>query len=145
MLIQSERWGEVDVADERVFLLPDGLVGFPGPLRIALLDDADADARAGAEAMWLQVVDEPGLAFSAIVPWLRFPHYEPELPVEDQAALVLDSEDDALVVCLLAGDDEARPSTANLLAPVVMNTRTGIGRQVVLWESSWPLRAPVAA
>lgn len=141
VLIQSERWGEVDVADERVFVLPDGLVGFPGPLRIALLDDRTADA----DAMWLQVADAPGLAFSAIVPWPRFPHYEPELPVEDQAALALERADDAMVVCLLAGDDDARPSTANLLAPVVMNTRTGIGRQVVLWESSWPLRAPVAA
>jgi flagellar assembly factor FliW len=35
--------------------------------------------------------------------------------------------------------------TANLLGPLVVNSRTRIGRQVVLNDSKHPLRAPLVA
>jgi len=53
-------------------------------------------------------------------------------------------EADALVLVLLTmgGDDAA--TTANLLAPVVVNARTRKAAQVILSGSDWPVRAAVA-
>ncbi len=135
MLVGSERWGTVGVGDDRVFTFPEGLVGFDGPLRLALIDDGPR--------LWLQSVEDPALAFSALVPWDAFPDYEPVLPLEDQVALELEREEDALVLCLVAGG--AGATTVNLRGPLVLNRRSRLGRQVVLLDADWPVRAPMAA
>ena len=39
--------------------------------------------------------------------------------------------------------DAADETTANLLAPIVLNQRSRVGRQVLLQETNMPLRYPV--
>jgi flagellar assembly factor FliW len=51
---------------------------------------------------------------------------------------------EALVLVLLTIGHEAAPTTANLLAPVVVNARTRAAAQVILTGSDWPVRADVA-
>jgi flagellar assembly factor FliW len=61
------------------------------------------------------------------------PDYEPEVFDEDAAALGLAGPEDALVlniVCVQPGNP--LDTTVNLVGPVIINRRTGIGKQVVL-------------
>jgi len=135
VVVESWRGGFGSVDDDRVITYPFGLVGFDGPLRYAVIDDG--------EDLRLQCMNDTELAFTVIIPWERFPDYEPVLPLEDQLALGLEHEQDALVLCLLAGAAD-RP-TVNLMAPLVVNRHTGLGRQVVLFDSAWPVRARLAS
>ena len=138
MLIESEQLGPVEVDETKVLHVPEGLLGFPDVTRFALVDASDDGAY-----FWLQAVDDPQLAFLAAVPWAFFPDYEPELSDSDQEALALTDATDAMVLCLLTITEDA--VTANLLGPVVINAVTRSGRQIVLGDSEYSTRAPLAA
>lgn len=138
MLIESDQLGAVEVDETKVLTFPDGLLGFPDVTRFALLDAGD-----DGTYFWLQSLEDPQLAFLSAVPWAFFPDYEPELSASDQDALELTDAHDAIVLCLLTITDDA--VTANLLGPLVVNAVTRTGRQIVLGDSDYTTRAPLAA
>jgi flagellar assembly factor FliW len=140
MLISSDRFGDLEVAEERVLMFPEGLLGFPDARRFAMVDSHDTGMY-----FWLQSVDDPALAFLSVVPWAFFPEYTVELPDAEEKALGIRSEEDVLVLCLLTVQRDRGLITANLLGPLVVNTVDRVGRQVVLAESGYPVRAPLAA
>jgi flagellar assembly factor FliW len=92
----------------------------------------------------LRSLEEPGVRFLAAVPTAFFPDYAFELDETDCAELGLQDEFDALVLVLLTIGADAGSTTANLLAPVVVNARTRAAAQVILSGTDWPVRAPVA-
>jgi len=113
---------------------PDGIPGFSSLRRWALVELIDD----GAFQM-LRSLDEPAVEIPVAVPWLFFPDYAPAIDDADQDALGLETADDAVVFCAvkLAGGK----AYMNLMGPFIVNTRTLVGRQVVLADSSYPLRA----
>jgi flagellar assembly factor FliW len=92
----------------------------------------------------LRSLEEPAVRFLAAVPTAFFPDYAFELDETDCAELGLQDEFDALVLVLLTIGEDAGSTTANLLAPVVVNARTRAAAQVILSGTDWPVRAPVA-
>ena len=137
MLIESERLGAVEVDETKILSFPDGLLGFGGAQQFALVDAGD-----DGTYFWLQSLDDARLAFLAAVPWAFFPEYEPELSNADQDDLGITDPSQALVFCLLTFTDEA--VTANLLGPLVVNAETRSGRQIVLGDSDYSARTPLA-
>lgn len=78
-------------------------------------------------------------------PWAFFPDYAPVLSDEDVDLLGLTSAADALLFVVLTTGETAAGSTANLLAPIVVNQRDHRAVQVLLTGSELPVRAPLAA
>jgi len=140
MRVATERFGEIEVDDYRILAFDEGVPGFPSARQFALVEVEGSDA-----FFWLQSLESPELAFLCAVPWSFFPDYEPELPEGDQAALAVEQAEDVLVLVVLTVDREAGQVTANLLGPVMINQRTRTGRQIVLSDSDYPLRAPLSA
>jgi flagellar assembly factor FliW len=138
VLIESERLGAVEVDETKILTFPEGLLGFAGPQRFALVDAGD-----DGTYFWLQSLDDAQLAFLAAVPWAFFPDYEPELSNADQDELGITDPSQALVFCLLTFTDEA--VSANLLGPLVVNADTRRGRQIVLGDSDYSARVPLAS
>lgn len=144
--VESDRFGPLDVDEERFLSFPEGLPGFPGSHRFVLLDAAALDENDDEPTVfWLQSAEDPALAFLCAVPWPFFPEYAPSIPDGDQASLQLQAADDALVLCLLTVHRAEHRMSANLLGPIVVNRHTRVGRQVVLADADWPLQAPLAA
>jgi flagellar assembly factor FliW len=138
--VLSERFGEVEIDDQRVLEFPEGLLGFPDAKRFAMID-----SHGEGIYFWLQSIDDPALAFLSVVPWAFFPDYDINLPPAEQDALGLEEASDAIVLCLLTVQREHRMVTANLLGPLVVNSLNRVGRQVVLADSGYPVRAPLVA
>lgn len=134
-VLLTERFGEVTVDDDKVFELPDGLLGFV-EMTAAVLLPVDEDGL----FFWLQAVDKPDLAFLVLTPWPLFPDYDVSLSDVDQAALEMSEAGDALVFVLLTVHDDPRRFTANLLGPIVINQDLRRGRQVVL-DADLPTQA----
>jgi len=89
----------------------------------------------------LRSLTEPGLRFLVAVPGAFFSDYDVELDDETCEALELTDAGDALVLVVITlGSDP----TANLLAPVVINSRTRRAAQVILSGTAWPVRALLA-
>ena len=129
---------EVQELPELSFVRP--LPGF-GDLRRFVLVELPAGDGALFE---LRSLEEPAVRFVAAVPTAFFPDYAFDLGEDDCAELGLTDEADALALVLLTMGQDAAATTANLLAPVVVNARTRQAAQVILSGSDWPVRAAVA-
>lgn len=114
--------------------------GFPDHRHFALVrldDDGLLCALQGLD-------DAAPLRFLVVPPASFFPSYAPEIDDEVARALGITTPGDALVLVIVNPGDGLSDSTANLLAPVVINTVTRRAAQVVLAEDL-PVRAPLLA
>ncbi|MGH3444830.1 MAG: flagellar assembly protein FliW [Nocardioidaceae bacterium] len=115
------------------------MIGFPEHRHFALtrLDETGM-------LCTLRSLDDPELSFVVVPPDVFFEHYQPE--VDDAIGTDLDIEagDDLVTLVVLTLGESLTETTANLLAPVLVNHRTRRGAQVLLDDLDQPLRAPVA-
>ncbi len=144
MQINSQRFGVVELDDDAVLNFPAGIIGFPREHAFALIPHVGSTFLA-----WLQSVTKPELAFPVVSAHYFLDTY-PDIPVGPaaHAAGVPGAEDDYAVLVVLCAPI-GQPATVNLLAPIVVNTETRTGAQVILDGSHFSTRevfvAPVAA
>lgn len=91
----------------------------------------------------LTSMDKPDLAFIVAPPERFFTDYEVELPDADAQMIDLSESDDPLVLVLITLAEPVEGATANLLGPLVVNTRTRLGAQIVLPDSSYGTQVPL--
>lgn len=116
------------------------LPGFPDQLRFALVA-LDEDG----VLCQLRSLDDPSLRFLVVPPSAFFPDYAPEVSDEVVADLGIAAADDVIVLLVLNAGDSLGTTTANLLAPVLVNTATRRASQVILDDSSLSIAAPLVA
>lgn len=111
-----------------VCTLPFGLIGFPEHKRMELVYLPEQ-----LPFLWMHVQGPTQLNFIVIEPGNVMNDYEPELFDEDAAALNLTRPEDAMVLNIVCVQpDRALEATVNLVGPIIINRRTGVGKQVVL-------------
>ncbi|GAA1907639.1 flagellar assembly protein FliW [Lapillicoccus jejuensis] len=93
----------------------------------------------------LRSVDDPGLRFLVTPPAPFFPDYAPVVSDEVAAELGVDSPQDALLLVVLTAGRSLETSTANLLAPLVVNVRTRRAQQVILEGQDYAVAQPLVA
>ncbi len=118
-----------------VITFSSGLLGFEGLTHFTLIDDEDA-----RPYRVLQSVDDPWVGFTVVDPFLFFPDYSLAIAETDRAALELEDVDSMIVLAIVVVSEDPMEVTANLLAPVIVNPRTGLGRQVILQGSTYSVR-----
>lgn len=124
---------------DAVLAFPDGLVGCQGWKNFVLLTDDEENLPVAC----LQSLDEPLVRLLVTDPRLIDANYTVPLSHEDRASLDLRTSDSTVVYCTLTVGDDGLV-TANLLGPLVINARARLGRQIVLSDSGYSTREPVA-
>jgi flagellar assembly factor FliW len=125
----------VDVSVPTIELV-DGMPGFPSLRTFALVSLDDAGLLYS-----LRSLQEAELRFLVVPPAPFFPDYAPEIDDESARRLGLDDAEDAMVLLVVTVGDTPQDATANLLAPIIINSKTRAGAQVILTGSDHPLRA----
>ncbi|MFH1140013.1 MAG: flagellar assembly protein FliW [Pseudomonadota bacterium] len=146
MKIQTSRFGELEIDEESVISIPGGLIGFPDQERYLILRHNPQ-----SPFFWFQAVDRPDLAFVIVDPTVFKPDFDAPLPKALLLGLKASSPQEIntfVIVTIPPGKPEAM--TANLLGPVVINTKTKLARQLVLDERQYShchpiMKAPAAA
>lgn len=112
--------------------------GFPQHRRFALirLDE-------GGVMCALRSLDDPGLRFVVVPPEMFFEDYTPRVGDDVLTALEAGTAEELLTLVVITPGETPAAATANLMAPVLVNHRTRRAGQVVLEDSSLPLRAPL--
>jgi flagellar assembly factor FliW len=118
-----------------------GLPGFPGERRFALVRWG---ANEGPYSVLVDL-DDTDIRFLVAPPALFFPQYEVDLDDQSVELLSLQDASEALVLMIVTLGEKPEDATANLLGPVVINTRTREGLQVVLPETGWTTKVPLLA
>lgn len=136
MIIQTTRFGEVDVDDKRIITFEKGLLGFPKYSRFVLLE-------AGQDSYfwWLQSIEQPELAFVVTDPSLFVPTYRVPLRPEQMQELNLESLDDAQVFVIV--NKREHNLTGNLQGPLIVHVDKRIGAQLVLSDRRFTTRVPL--
>ncbi|MBO9521596.1 MAG: flagellar assembly protein FliW [Nocardioidaceae bacterium] len=93
----------------------------------------------------LRSLERPEVRFLVVPPAPFFPDYAPEVSDEVVAELEIGSADDVVVLLVLNAGGSLEDTTANLLAPVLVNTATRRAGQVILEDATLPLAAPLLA
>ncbi len=135
-MIEAEADASLAAPMSDVLIFDEGVPGFPDARNFALTDLVET-----GEFQIFHDMDDPDVAMVVAVPWLFFPDYAPELSDLEQAGLELTAAEDALVFCSISF--EGATPFMNLLGPFIVNAHTRKGRQIVLTNQEYPLRAEI--
>ncbi len=136
MIVNTSRFGSVQVDDERVIDFPKGLLGFPKYQRYVLIQPGD-----DSYFYWLQSVDMPDLAFVVTDPALFVQGYEVPLKADQMQELGISAVDEAQVFVIV--NKRGNVLTGNLQGPLVVHTAERRGEQVVLSDRRFNTRVPL--
>jgi flagellar assembly factor FliW len=115
------------------------LPGFPGRTQFALVR-LDEDGILSE----LRSVEDPDLRFLVVPPGSFFPDYSLEIEDDVVDDLQVTSADDLVSLVILNAGETLATTTANLLAPVLVNTARRTAVQVIL-DGDLSVRTPLPA
>jgi flagellar assembly factor FliW len=114
--------------------------GFPDVRRFALVE-LDDDGLLSA----LHAIEQPDLRFLVVPPHPFFPDYAPVVDDATVADLGVTSAAEVQVLVILTAGDSLGETTANLLAPVLVNTSNRRACQVILDDNALSVSTPLVA
>lgn len=137
--LATSRFGEMTVDADKIITMTTPLLGFPEAKQFVLKPHGEK-----SPFLWLQSVEDPHLAFVVIPAPFLLPEYRPSIPESVRGELEADGEE-RLETLLLLTIPPANPQkmTANLLGPLMINSRKRLARQVLqdmaTYDSCWPV------
>jgi flagellar assembly factor FliW len=136
--VSSPRFGEIAYTKNDLYHFPNGLIGLRHYRNFLMLDLDEAGI-----FHVLQSVDDPAFALVVVDPLLVRPDYRAKVDEAAIDALELDDLADAVVLATVVVPEDPTKMTANLLGPIVVNTKRRTGVQVVLPNEESDVRVPV--
>jgi flagellar assembly factor FliW len=130
VIVESSRFGTLEIEESAVIEFPTGLIGLGGT-RWALVGDTT-----DAPFQWLHSLEDGGLALPVTNPWAFFADYAVELSDADTAKL---GADEASVLVTVRAGAELADFSANLRAPILI--AEGRGHQMINEAKDAPVRA----
>ena len=130
---ETTRFGEIEVDEDLVITLPNGIIGFEESRRYVVLHLHEK-----SPFRWLQSLDDGSLAFPIIDPWDFKPDYAPTISDADAVQLRINRDSPKLAFAIVTiSRQEPRRITANLLGPIVINPATRLGKQVIVTDEQY--------
>jgi flagellar assembly factor FliW len=123
------------LADGLEISFPTGLVGCPDWRNFVFrLTPEHAPISA------LENLDDPAISLSVIDPFILRPDYAIDMSESDTQLIELEDAADAAVLAILVVKHEPTLVTANLVGPIVINSRTNLACQLVLDNPEYSVR-----
>ncbi len=136
MIIQTSRFGQLEVESERLITFDEGILGFPDQKEYALIQTG-----VGSGFYWLQSVDTPGLAFVVCDPRLFVADYQVPVKLDDLGGIGLSDPEKAQVFVIVNKIGDLL--TGNFQGPLVVNVVNRHARQLVLSDKRYSTRHPL--
>ena len=136
MEIKTTRFGQVEIDEDLVITLPEGILGFDDFKRYIILDHFDKES----PFKWFQSIDDPSLAFVITDPLLFVPEYKAKVAKEEIKSIELVDIGKALIVVIVNIKRDHSEITINLQGPIVVNPDKRLAKQVIIKESDYPIR-----
>lgn len=136
MLLNTSRFGQLEVDEDRLIVFEDGILGFPNEKAYALVQTGE-----GSGFYWLQSVERENLAFVICDPRLFVAGYQVPAKLDDLQSIGLTSADSAQIFVIVnkVGD----LLTGNFQGPLVVNVENRQACQLVLSDKRYSTRHPL--
>lgn len=137
MKANTRFFGEIEIEDDKIITIEKGMIGFPELKKFALIFNEEKGKE--AKIMWLQSMEEEALAFPVMRPELVKEDYNPTVNDELFQTLGEMTPEDTYVLVTVTVPKDIKEASANLKAPIVINTATMKGCQIIV-EDDYPVK-----
>lgn len=138
MIIQTTRFGKIEVSENQIITMPNGLLGFSNARLYTLLDD-----EVGSPFRWFQSLEDETLAFVTIDPQIAISDYTIALSKDHLNKLEAGNVQDLNVLVIVTMTKDIKDVTINLQGPLVINQDKKIGMQLVIPDGKYSTRHPL--
>ena len=138
MKAKTRIFGDVEIADDKIITLEQGMIGFPDLNHFALIYDEEK-GNDTSTIMWLQSMDEPDIAFPVMMPHLVKEDYDPKVSEEVIAPLGELTPDNTYLLVTVTVPKNIEDFSVNLKAPIVINMDNCKGVQLIV-EDDYPVK-----
>ncbi|GAB1370961.1 flagellar assembly protein FliW [Candidatus Kapaibacterium sp.] len=121
--IVTLHFGELIIENDYIFMFPEGILGFENLREFVLISEEESEP-----FKWLISIDEPNIGFPLLSPWLIDIEYNPGKNF---------AFENLVLFCIVTLEDENKQMTANLKAPIVLNTEKQTGEQIILTNDKY--------
>jgi flagellar assembly factor FliW len=136
MQLNTKHFGVIEVDEKEILYFPSGIPGFENVRKFVLLGRQEADS----PFFWLQCVDKPDLAFVVTDPFYIKEDYYVDVDDEEIAEIEINDPENVLTLAIVTIPEDIRFMTVNLKAPVLINMKNNMGKQVIMKNDTFPVR-----
>lgn len=139
MIINTARFGEIDIEESRIFDFVLPVIGFNDVTKFIILEPNQSNL-----FRWLQSIEDPSLAFPIIS--VASLDYDYSIDLSDNVinSLEITNPESLLIMNITSiPQDNPRGTTINLLAPLIFNLDNYKAGQVVLSGSGYDISYPM--
>ena len=138
MNVKTRHFGEVEIDERKVITFDSGLFGFENYKKYILLYDSSTDEIPNIQ--WLQSIDEELLALPVMIPTTIIADYNPEVEDETLASIGEFKDEDISILVTVTVPIDIKNMSINLKAPIVINTETMKGCQVIAENPEYEIK-----
>lgn len=136
MIIRSSLLGELEIEDNKIVYFPAGIPAFEQENRFVIVPVDES-----SPFYFLQSIHDQDLCLVLAQPFSFFPKYEIDVADEELELLGMDPERKNLAIyVVLTIPEDFKLATANLLAPIIINSENRWAMQYVAVKSNYSTR-----
>lgn len=137
MELLTKARGKIEISEDRLITIPEGLFGFEDYTKFALVD-SDYEP-----FIWLQSCEDPNLAFLIVDPFLICPQYESDIDDEALAKIGIKKPEDIIIMTIVTVPHDGSAITANFQGPLVINKQNHECMQAILSDNKWSTKVNI--
>ena len=132
MKFVGTKFGELVFEEDEIIVLPKGILGFSQLTRYILVENEGS-----GPFKWLQSLEDPNVAFVIADPLDFFPNYKLEINEKELEELKYTNSKDLITYVIVTVPQDASLASADLLGPLVINTKKQLAKQAVMSDSPY--------
>lgn len=137
MELLTKAKGKIEITEDRLITIPEGLFGFEEYTKFALVD-SDYDP-----FIWLQSCEDSNLAFLIVDPFLICNSYETDIDDESLLKIGITKPEDIIIMTIVTVPHDGSSITANFQGPLVINKNNHKCMQVILNDNRWSTKVNI--
>jgi len=137
MKANTRLFGEIDIKEDKIIKLKEGIIGFPDLQNFTLIYDEEKEGKGSIK--WLQSMDDPSFALPVINPLDVKPDYQMLVNEEGLESLGKMTEENTFILVTITVPEKIEEMSVNLKAPFVINTDNLQGAQMIV-EDDYPIK-----
>lgn len=138
MIAETKFFGTIDIEEDKIIRFPMGIIGFENLKNFALIYDSEREER--SKISWLQSMDDPMMVFPVINPIDIIENYAPIIEDELVKNIGDPADADILIFVTMSIPSDITKMTANLKAPIIINTVDRKAMQVIVENDDYPVK-----
>jgi flagellar assembly factor FliW len=132
IVLETVVFGKIEIEEDKVIQFPHGIPGFETSQQFVLIPIGE-----DIPFSYLQCIDNEQLSLLVTEPFGFHPTYEFTISDILKEELHIETEDQVVVLAVVSVQDNLADATINLLAPLVINHKSALGRQIILHDTNY--------